>query len=87
VDIDHSPRHLLHPRHAGFYEPAGIRRLAEQLRPGGVFTLWSNDPPDEAYQAALADGFATVRADVVSFANPLQDRESTNTVYVARARD
>jgi spermidine synthase len=85
VDIDHSPRHLLHPRHAGFYQPAGIRRLAEQLRPGGVFTLWSNDPPDAAYQEALAEVFTSVRAEVVSFPNPLQDRESTNTVYVARA--
>jgi spermidine synthase len=85
VDIDHSPRHLLHPSHAGFYEPAGLRRLAELMRPGGVFTLWSNDPPDEAYVAVLGEVFAGVSAHVVGFPNPLQDRESTNTVYVARA--
>jgi spermidine synthase len=84
VDIDHSPRHLLHPSHAGFYEPAGIARLAEHLYPGGVFTLWSNDPPDEDYLARLAETFTGVRAEVVRFFNPLQEREATNTVYVAK---
>jgi spermidine synthase len=84
VDIDHSPRHLLHPSHAGFYELAGVRRLAGHLHPGGVFALWSNDPPDDGYQAVLAEVFADVTAEVVSFHNPLQDREATNTVYVAR---
>ncbi|MQA12497.1 MAG: spermidine synthase [Pseudonocardiaceae bacterium] len=82
VDIDHSPRHLLHPSHAGFYQPAGPRRLAEQLHPGGVFALWSNDPPDEAFTAVLAESFADVRAEIVSFDNPLQEREAANTVYL-----
>jgi spermidine synthase len=85
VDIDHSPRHLLHPDHAEFYEPAGLRRLGERLRPGGVFALWSNDPPDEQFMTALAGGFAEVRAEVVTFDNPLQERDATNTVYLARA--
>lgn len=86
VDIDHSPRHLLHPSHAAFYEPAGLRRLAAHLQPGGVFSLWSNDPPDEEFTARLADVFTDVRADVVRFPNPLQDRDGTNTVYLVRSR-
>jgi spermidine synthase len=84
VDIDHSPRHLLHPRHAGFYTSAGTRRLASRLRTGGVFALWSNDPPDPGYEDVLGAVFAEVRSEVVRFANPLQGGESTNTVYVAR---
>jgi spermidine synthase len=84
VDIDHSPRHLLHPSNADFYEPDGLRRLAGLLRPDGVFALWSNDPPDEEFTARLAAIFTAVRAEVVSFPNPLQDRESTNTVYLAK---
>ena len=84
VDIDHSPRHLLHPSHGGFYQAAGMTRLAEHLYPGGVFTLWSNDPPDEGYLALLAETFISVRAEVVSFFNPLQERDATNTVYVAK---
>ena len=85
VDIDHSPSHLLHPSHAGFYRPTGLARLAAQLRPGGVFALWSNDPPDPAFVAALGGAFSGVDATIVRFDNPLQDREATNTVYLARA--
>jgi spermidine synthase len=83
VDIDHSPRHVLHPSHAAFYEPAGLRRLAGHLHPGGVFALWSNDPPDEHFNAALTEVFADAQAHVVTFPNPLQGRDATNTVYVA----
>jgi spermidine synthase len=86
VDIDHSPRHLLHPSHAGFYAADGLARLAEHLRPGGVFALWSNDPPDAEFEEALAEVFADVAAAVVSFPNPLQESEATNTVYLARRR-
>ncbi|MDB1086420.1 spermidine synthase [Streptomyces sp. ACA25] len=84
VDIDHSPEHVLHPDHAPFYEPAGLRKLAGRLHPGGVFALWSNDPPSDRFEAALAEVFAESQAHVVTFPNPLQDREATNTVYVAR---
>jgi spermidine synthase len=83
VDIDHSPGHLLHPDHAPFYGPAGTRRLAGHLRPGSVYALWSNDPPDPAYHAVLAGVFATVEDHVVRFPNPLQGRDATNTVYLA----
>jgi spermidine synthase len=84
VDIDHSPRQVLDPSHAEFYGRAGVGRLAARLRPGGVFALWSNDPPDDAFTALLAGALATVEANVVRFANPLQGREATNTVYVGR---
>jgi spermidine synthase len=82
VDIDHSPTNLLHPRHAALYQPEGLRRLAEHLHPGGVFALWSNDPPDENFKAALTSAFATSDAHVVTFDNPLQDRDASNTVYI-----
>ncbi len=85
VDIDHSPRHLLHPGHAPFYTPEGTGALASRLLPGGVFTLWSNDPPDDDYLAVLRTAFVDVRCDVVEFPNPLQDRAATNSVYVAFA--
>lgn len=84
VDIDHSPEKVLHPDHAPFYELDGLRTLATHLYPGGVFGLWSDDPPDAGFVARLAAVFATVDAHVVAFHNPLQDRESANTVYVAR---
>ncbi|MDG4765471.1 spermidine synthase [Solwaraspora sp. WMMD406] len=83
VDIDHSPTHLLHPGHADFYQPDGLRRLADHLHPGGVFALWSDDPPDDAFTARLAQVYATARAVVVTFANPLHGGTSANTVYLA----
>jgi spermidine synthase len=82
VDIDHSPRNLLHPRHAALYEREGLESLAEHLNPGGVFALWSNDPPDAAFSAALAAVFATSDARVVSFDNSFGDHDASNTVYV-----
>jgi spermidine synthase len=84
VDIDHSPRHVLHPSHADLYQPAGLRRLGARLHPGGVFALWSNDPPDEEFTDALAQSFADARAEVVRFDNPLQQREATATIYLAK---
>jgi spermidine synthase len=83
VDIDHSPRHLLHPDHAALYTPDGLARLSDHLLPGGVFALWSNDPPDEEFTAALGQVFASATAHVVAFPNPVRGGESTNTVYVA----
>ncbi|MEV5826815.1 spermidine synthase [Spirillospora sp. NPDC052242] len=84
LDIDHSPRHVLTPANAAFYRPGPLRRLAEQLHPGGVFALWSNDPPDDAFIALLGEAFAEVTAHVVEFPNPVQGGTSANTVYVAR---
>jgi spermidine synthase len=83
ADIDHSPRHLLNPQHAAFYTADGLTRLATRLHPGGVFGLWSNDPPDEEFVELLGGAFEQARAEVVSFDNPLQERMSANTVYLA----
>lgn len=87
ADIDHSPRHCLQDSNRSFYTAEGLRRLAAHLHPGGVFALWSNDPPDEAFEAVLGKVFATAKSHVVTFPNPLQNRDATNTVYVARTGD
>ncbi|WP_422751944.1 spermidine synthase [Micromonospora sp. WMMD708] len=86
LDVDHSPRNVLHPSHAAFYTPEGLRRLADLLLPDGVFALWSDDPPDDAFVRVLAEVFTTWQAHVVPFANPLTGGESANTVYVAHRR-
>ncbi|PRY02417.1 spermidine synthase [Allonocardiopsis opalescens] len=87
VDIDHSPRHLLHPDHAAFYQPSGLRHLAAQLHPGGAFALWSNDPPDDGFMSVLTEVFPQAAAEVVTFPNPFQERPASNTVYVARTAE
>ena len=86
LDIDHSPRNLLHPRHQSFYDGEGLSQLARHLLPGGIFAIWSDDPPDEQFLQALDYGFAEVRAHIVTFANPLEELDCASTVYVARAR-
>jgi spermidine synthase len=86
VDIDHSPEALLDARSEPFYQPEGLRRLATHLRPGGVFGLWSNDRPDDEFTARLGGVFAQVRAEPVTFHNPLQDKPFTQTVYLARTQ-
>ncbi len=83
VDIDHTPRHVLHPSHTAFYSAEGLRRLADRLHPGGVFALWSDDPPDPHFVGVLEEVFATTAAFVVPFANPLTGGESANSVYVS----
>lgn len=83
VDIDHSPRHLLSPDHARFYTVEGLRALQGHLHPGGVFALWSDDPPDAAFVDVLGEVFARTRAHVVTFPNFYTGGESANSVYVA----
>jgi spermidine synthase len=84
LDIDHTPRHVLHPSHAAFYTVDGLERLTRHLQPSGVFALWSDDPPDAEFLAVLGRVFATCDAHEVAFPNVLTGGESANTVYVAR---
>jgi spermidine synthase len=84
LDIDHSPAWLLDSGNAAFYLPPGLRRLAAHLRPGGVFGFWSNEPPDEKFTAQLAEVFPEARAERITFHNPLQNKEFTQTIYLAR---
>lgn len=84
VDIDHSPRHVLHPSHSAFYQADGLHRLAERLHPGGVLALWSNDPPDAGFTASLDRVFDDVETHVVDIPNVAQAGGAANTVYVAR---
>lgn len=85
LDVDHSPRHVLHPSHQPFYTVEGLQQLRRHLRPTGVFGLWSDDPPDQDFSTALDVAFPVSRAEVVSFPNPLTRGESTATIYLAVA--
>jgi spermidine synthase len=85
LDIDHSPGHTLRAEHEGFYTADGLRALLRQLRPGGVFAMWSNDPPEPGFQDLLAHVFPVTRAEVVNFHNPIQDRRASATVYLGVA--
>jgi spermidine synthase len=83
LDVDHSPKHVLDPSHASLYTVSGLERLRRHLTSGGVFALWSDDPPDEAFLTDLAEVFDHADAHTVTFPNFLTGGESANTVYVA----
>jgi spermidine synthase len=86
VDIDHSPDFLLDPRNAAFYQLTGLETLAAHLLPAGVFGLWSNDLPNDAFIQRLTAVFAEARAERVTFHNLLQNRAFTQTIYLARTQ-
>lgn len=83
LDIDHSPDSLLDAQHAGFYSVAGLQALAESLRPGGVFALWSAWKPPAEFLDATTAVFASVQSHEVSFYNPHVNEPDANWVLVA----
>jgi spermidine synthase len=83
LDVDHSPRHQLDPSHSDLYTTAGLERVCGHLATGGVFALWSDDPPDEEFMARLGSVFDSPIAHTVDFDNALTGGTSSNTVYVA----
>jgi len=84
LDIDHSPREVLHPENLTFYTAEGLTRLRECLHESGVFALWSNDLPEESFASLLSEIFPTTTAHVIGVDNPLTGIEGSNTIYLAR---
>jgi spermidine synthase len=83
LDIDHSPSHWLNVKNKSFYSAASLIKMASKLAPGGVFGLWSNDPPDADFQTLLDSIFDTTETHDVHFSNPYTNGKSSNTVYLA----
>ena len=86
LDIDHSPDFHLNPSHADFYSTDGLSRLQRSLTPGGIFALWSNDPPDAGFLARMKAVFADASAEAVVFHNPLLEEDCTQSVYLGMVR-
>ena len=86
LDIDHSPEHFLDEKSKSFYGVEGLSSLREQIKEGGVFALWSNDPSDEKFIQNLESIFGTAIAHNVEFANPYTNFISVNTIYVAHKK-
>jgi len=83
LDIDHSPSHWLNPENRHFYSQQGLQKMARKIHPGGVFGLWSNDPPEAGFSRLLDSVFDFSETHIVKFANPYTKGESSNTVYLA----
>ena len=86
LDIDHSPGHWLNEGNSSFYTKPGLARLLDKLHPGGLFGLWSNDPPDDEFIGLLDNVFDSTETHTISFPNPYNDSEASNTIYLAHKR-
>jgi spermidine synthase len=84
LDIDHSPEHFLSPGNESFYTPEGLTGVWEQIKPGGCFALWSNDPVSNDFTEHLRSVFSSTTAQNIEFPNPYTGLTSVNSVYVAR---
>jgi spermidine synthase len=84
LDIDHTPNRVLHRTNSRFYTPEGLTELAGHLAPGGVFALWSDDPPEKVFTDLLETVFPEVHTHTIGFKNPFTGRMAENAVYAAR---
>ena len=84
LDIDHSPQHFLDKTNEAFYTAEGLASLQDQLKPAGIFALWSNDPASKAFTGHLRSIFPSVMAHNIEFPNPYTNSTSVNSVYVAQ---
>ena len=82
LDIDHSPTEYLNAANASFYSVENLSLMAKQLKSGGVFAMWSQNLPEESFENLLKSVFGHVESHIVSFYNPFQNSQSTNSVYV-----
>ena len=83
LDIDHSPEHYLDPENRSLYTATGLAQIQKQLRPGGTFALWSNDPASDDFTAHLKSVFGSATAHNVEFPNPYTGATSVNSVSVS----
>jgi len=83
LDIDHSPSHWLNSENSTFYTEDALQSMANKIHPGGIFGLWSNDPPEKEFTNLLDSVFQSSESHIVTFPNPYTGSESTNTVYIA----
>ena len=87
LDIDHTPNRVLHRTNTRFYTPEGLTELAGHLTLGGVFALWSDDPPEKAFTDLLEAVFPEVHAHTIRFNNPFTGGMAENAVYTARTSE
>ncbi len=84
LDIDHSPEHHLAPANSSLYGDEGLAAVRQQLKPGGTFAIWSDDPADAQLTKRLSSVFGAAEAHNIEFPNPYTNGVSVNSVYVAK---
>ncbi len=84
LDIDHAPDFHLNPSNAKFYGVEGMENIKRNLKDNGLFSLWSNNPPENDFVEFLKEVFTNARAEKVIFYNSILEEDCTQTVYIAK---
>ena len=84
LDIDHAPDFHLNYSHAKFYGKEGMENIKYNLNDNGLFSLWSNNAPDNNFVVFLKETFDNARAEKVTFYNSILEEDCTQTVYIAK---
>ncbi len=84
LDIDHTPTRLLQQTNQRFYTEEGLEELANHLKPGGVFALWADGPPEESFTRHLGKIFAIAESHTIEFNNQITGGSSEGAVYLAK---
>ena len=66
------PTEYLNASNASFYSTDNLALMAQQLKPGGVFAMWSQNLPEPEFEALLKTVFGQVESHIISFQNPFQ---------------
>ena len=83
IDVDHSPDERLGESSDSFYAHDNLILVAQHLKPGGVFGVWStSDNP--AFEAELRKTYNDVRVDAIEFFNETIGLQETNWVFLAK---
>ncbi len=83
LDIDHTPTKVLHQTNTRFYTEAGLKELAQHLKPGGVFGLWADGSPEASFTHHLSKVFEKAESHTIEFDNPITGGVSEGCVYLA----
>jgi len=87
VDIDHSPRNLLHSASCRAVRAGGTRRACKTSASRRRLRAVVERPSRRRLPFRPGGAFATSAAHVVTFDNLLGDGDASNTVYVAVKAD
>ncbi|HEY2833291.1 MAG TPA: hypothetical protein VGJ14_12765 [Sporichthyaceae bacterium] len=87
IDVVHLSNPPLGVGHLDFWTPESLRPVADMLRSGGVFAVWSDTPPDIGRLRLLRSLFGDVVARPLAFEDSVQGLLGVHTMYVARVAD
>ena len=82
IDVDHSPDERLGEESGSFYSTQGLRTARQHLAADGILGVWSY-AESSPFAEALAETFAQVRVEPVTYDNRMIDQQRTDWLFFA----